>query len=64
MFAASDHPRSPRSRADSASARNNGADRAPRELRRPLLRPFLGQRISSFERLKRCCFVCKADCGW
>eukprot|EP00969_Alexandrium_andersonii_P323059 14274417-Alexandrium_andersonii.AAC.1 len=30
-----------------------GAERTPRELREPTLRPFLGPRSSSFERLKQ-----------
>eukprot|EP00969_Alexandrium_andersonii_P111815 4938340-Alexandrium_andersonii.AAC.1 len=34
-----------------------------RELRRPVLRPFLGPRSSSLERLKRCLMFGKADCG-
>eukprot|EP00969_Alexandrium_andersonii_P166148 7341487-Alexandrium_andersonii.AAC.1 len=34
-----------------------------RELRRQMLRPFLGPRSSSSERLKRCCMFCMADCG-
>eukprot|EP00969_Alexandrium_andersonii_P021005 918018-Alexandrium_andersonii.AAC.1 len=33
----------------------SGAERIPRKLRVPLLRPFLGPRSSSSECLKQCC---------
>eukprot|EP00969_Alexandrium_andersonii_P363810 15462723-Alexandrium_andersonii.AAC.1 len=42
---------------------SNCAERTPRELRRPRLRPFLGPRSSRFERLKRVCIFRMADCG-
>eukprot|EP00969_Alexandrium_andersonii_P016605 727857-Alexandrium_andersonii.AAC.1 len=33
----------------------NSAERTPPELQKPMLRPFLGPRSSSVERLKPCC---------
>eukprot|EP00969_Alexandrium_andersonii_P354369 15442007-Alexandrium_andersonii.AAC.1 len=39
----------------------NGADRTPRELRGPILRPFLGPRNSRCERLKRSCILRMVD---
>eukprot|EP00969_Alexandrium_andersonii_P018112 792830-Alexandrium_andersonii.AAC.1 len=56
-------PHAPPSSADSESARKSGAERAPRELRGPISRSFLGPRSSRFERLKRCCVFQRADCG-
>eukprot|EP00969_Alexandrium_andersonii_P207745 9177161-Alexandrium_andersonii.AAC.1 len=43
----------PTSSMDSASALNNGAEGTSGEFRRSMLRPFLGPRSSSFERLKQ-----------
>eukprot|EP00969_Alexandrium_andersonii_P124944 5522621-Alexandrium_andersonii.AAC.1 len=40
----------------------NSAEHTARELRGPMLRP-LGLRSSSFERVRRCCILRKADCG-
>eukprot|EP00969_Alexandrium_andersonii_P172159 7610222-Alexandrium_andersonii.AAC.1 len=34
---------------------NSGAERTPRDHQVSMLRPFLGLRSSSFERLKHCC---------
>eukprot|EP00969_Alexandrium_andersonii_P025561 1116321-Alexandrium_andersonii.AAC.1 len=45
------------------SCAKDRAERTPRELRGAMLRPFLGPRSSSFERLKRCCVLRMADCG-
>eukprot|EP00969_Alexandrium_andersonii_P179892 7951532-Alexandrium_andersonii.AAC.1 len=36
---------------------NNGAERTPRELGGPILRPRLGPRSSRFERVKRFCML-------
>eukprot|EP00969_Alexandrium_andersonii_P147261 6511860-Alexandrium_andersonii.AAC.1 len=41
---------------------NTCEERTPRELRGPVLRPFLGPRSSSSERLKHSCAFGRADC--
>eukprot|EP00969_Alexandrium_andersonii_P066054 2913864-Alexandrium_andersonii.AAC.1 len=41
----------------------NAAERSPRELRGPMLRPFLGPRSSRFEGVERCCILRVADRG-
>eukprot|EP00969_Alexandrium_andersonii_P370175 15476715-Alexandrium_andersonii.AAC.1 len=38
-------------------------ERTPRELREPILRPLLGSRSSSSERLQELCMFGRASCG-